>query len=264
MQLALQVLSADQEVRLEASGTDEVVMVFGHAYRDGDCIAVQLESAGVHLVISLDDALPPCLVFVSSDSFVFPIPFGPDQKAYSPKAFSGDIHRMSIRRAHPVEISALRNLALNPYDHHSISTVYPHSQATTQTRGEAAFAARNAIDGEKAASGHGHWPYTSWGINSDPSAALTITFGRPVHIEQMKLYLRADFPHDAWWRQVSLTLSNGTTGVIELEKTARGQCFDLSASDVEWVQLHSLIKADDPSPFPALTQLEIWGNDLRT
>jgi hypothetical protein len=28
------------------------------------------------------------------------------------------------------------------------------------------------------------------------------------------------------------------------------------------MQLHDLIKADDPSPFPALTQIEVWGRDL--
>ena len=30
----------------------------------------------------------------------------------------------------------------------------------------------------------------------------------------------------------------------------------------EWMRLHDLIKADDPSPFPALTQIEVWGRDL--
>lgn len=30
----------------------------------------------------------------------------------------------------------------------------------------------------------------------------------------------------------------------------------------EWVVLDTLIKADDPSPFPALTQLQIFGHDL--
>ncbi|MEO5806285.1 carbohydrate-binding protein [Devosia sp.] len=261
MRLVLRVLDANRTVRLETSGTDEIVMVFRQSYAEGDSIEVQVEAPGVRLVLAIDDALPPILVFLAGKSFALPIPFGPERKAYSPKPFSGDMHRLAVRCARPQEIGAFRNLALNPYDHYSNTTLFPQAQATAQTRGEAVFAPRSAIDGEKAAAGHGHWPYTSWGINRDPSAALTLTFGRPVKIDHVTLYLRADFPHDAWWRQASLTLSNGASKVLNLIKSGCGQTFDLRADNIEWVRLHAMLKADDTSPFPALTQLEVWGYD---
>lgn len=54
---------------------------------------------------------------------------------------------------------------LNPYDSHETKGIYPHAQANVETRGEAVFAARNAIDGVFANWSHGEWPYQSWGIN---------------------------------------------------------------------------------------------------
>jgi len=47
-----------------------------------------------------------------------------------------------------------------------------------------------------------------------------------------------------------------------LQKSAKAQSFALPPRIVEWIELHDLIKADDPSPFPALTQIEVWGRDL--
>ena len=38
--------------------------------------------------------------------------------------------------------------------------------------------------------------------------------------------------------------------------------FMIEKRKVSWIELCDLIKADDPSPFPALTQIEVYGNDL--
>ena len=123
------------------------------------------------------------------------------------------------------------------------------------------FAAKNAIDGLVANSGHGEWPYTSWGINRDPNAAWRLDFGRPVVLDEAVVYLRADFPHDAWWREATLRFSDGSRLTLPLEKTGAGQPFPFAPRQAEWVVLDTLIKADDPSPFPALTQLELWGRE---
>ena len=71
--------------------------------------------------------------------------------------------------------------------------------------GEAVFAARNAIDGVTANLSHGKWPYESWGINQQDDAQMTLDFGRPVDIDKIVLYTRADFPHDNWWESVTFT-----------------------------------------------------------
>jgi hypothetical protein len=38
-----------------------------------------------------------------------------------------------------------------------------------------------------------------------------------------------------------------------------GQSISFPAKEIQWLELSELIKADDPSPFPALTQIQVWG-----
>ena len=42
----------------------------------------------------------------------------------------------------------------------------------------------------------------------------------------------------------------------------KGQSFDLGGFVITSLMLDNLKKADDPSPFPALTQLEVWGTNV--
>ena len=130
-----------------------------------------------------------------------------------------------------------------------------------ETRGEAVFAAYNAIDGIYENGSHGEWPYQSWGINRDPNAEWTLSFGRPVGIDELRLTLRADFPHDSWWESAVVAFSDGSEETLELKKESHPQAFDIKARTVEWLTLRHLKKVDDPSPFPALTQFEAWGTE---
>jgi hypothetical protein len=93
---------------------------------------------------------------------------------------------------------------------------------------------------------------------------LTLEFGRPVRADTLVLTTRADFPHDAWWKSARVTLSNGDTRILTLEKSpeGKGQSFDLGGFVITSLLLDNLKKANDPSPFPALTQLEVWGTNV--
>ena len=55
--------------------------------------------------------------------------------------------------------------------------------------------------------------------------------------------------------------SDGSKEVLHFEKTDRGQVFDIAPRPVCWLTFDKLIKADDPSPFPALTQIAVFGKD---
>jgi hypothetical protein len=261
MELTLKIVDADGFVLASATGQDETFLVYRQSYREGDCVVVEASKPG-HIFLALDSANQPGPVYMKECDYCLAVPFGDKRKPYAPNAFSGDIHRLSVRSARPDEIARRRNLALNPWDDHANRTLFPHARANVETRGEAVFAARNAIDGEKANDDHGFWPYTSWGINRDPQAALTVEFGRPVRIDEIVFYLRADFPHDSWWEKASVTFSNGRTSSFPLVKSGAAQGFSIEPCIVEWVELHGLIKAEDGSPFPALTQIEIWGTEV--
>ncbi|MBB4292560.1 hypothetical protein GGE16_004639 [Rhizobium leguminosarum] len=261
MELALKIVDADGLVLASSTGRDETFLVYRQSYREGDRVVVEASEPG-HIFLALDGAIQPGLVYMKECAYELAVPFGDKRKPYSPNAFRGDIHRLSARSARPDEIARRRNLAFNPWDDHANRALFPHARANVETRGEAAFAARNAIDGEKANDDHGFWPYTSWGINRDPQAALKLEFGRPVSIDEIVFYLRADFPHDSWWNEASVTFSSGRTSRFPLVKSGAAQSFSIEPCIVEWVELHGLIKAEDASPFPALTQIEIWGTEV--
>ncbi|MCZ7863680.1 carbohydrate-binding protein [Agrobacterium salinitolerans] len=262
MKLTLKVVNALGDVLAKAEAEDEALLVYRAEYCEGDRLVVEISQPG-HIWLALDAGMQPTLVFLHGNEFTLPIPSAAKRKSYPPQAFSGNLHRIAARRTLAGEIGVRRNLALNPFDDHENTSLFPHVYASTETRGEAAFAARNVIDGEKASAGHGFWPYTSWGINRDPEASLTLVFGRAVLIDQLTFYLRADFPHDAWWEKASVTFSDGESASFSLQKTGVAQTFPVVLRRVEWIRLHDLKKADDPSPFPALTQIEVWGADLR-
>lgn len=97
--------------------------------------------------------------------------------SFHPRAFPAAA-TLSVR-ASPARKRSLRGgtLAFNPYDRHGDTGIYPHARANVETRGEAVFAAYNAIDGIYENGSHGEWPYQSWGINRDPNAEWTLSFG---------------------------------------------------------------------------------------
>lgn len=259
--LTLSIYNSQNLLQASASGNEEAVLVYEPEYAPGDYITLTNHQEDTFLVIRLDDALAEAFVFLKGGSCRYEIPFGEAKKVFSERAFRGHRHYLQARLARPEEIACRKNLALNPYAAHAPGGPMPYASANVETRGEMVFAAKNAIDGMKANHYHGEWPYTSWGINRDPNAAWRLDFGRRVRIDEAVIYLRADFPHDAWWRQVTLHFSDGSQIQLDLEKTDAGQRFKFPEKRTEWVVLDQLIKAEDPSPFPALTQLELWGTE---
>lgn len=99
-----------------------------------------------------------------------------------------------VRKAMKEEIMSYRNLAENVWDQHGDVNCYPHASANVETRGESVFASLNAIDGVTVSESHGQWPYESWGINRRDDAAWKVEFGRPVEMNKLVIYTRADFP----------------------------------------------------------------------
>ncbi len=261
MAISISVANGQGHELARAEEADEAFLVYQPAYAEGDVIAVRTGGEDIFLVVRLDETMPPSLVLCRGE-LRLPIPFGNQRQPYSLRAFIGELHVLQARRARPEEIAGRQNLCLNPYDHRDNRTSFPHATANVETRGEAQFFARNAIDGEKSNNDHGLWPYTSWGINRDPNAELTVEFGRSIEVDEAVVYLRADFPHDAWWQQATLAFSDDSEETVALSKTGKGQAFRFAPRIITSVRLCRLIKADDPSPFPALTQIELWGRNV--
>ncbi|MCM1183423.1 MAG: carbohydrate-binding protein [Roseburia sp.] len=256
--LTLKVLDKDGNILCESSGDDYVGLVHTAEYQEGDCIVLESSEKNIHIFLQVEDALGAAFCYITGN-VSYAVPFGEKRICYSPKAFYGSRHYLYARTATPEETAAYRNLALNVCDQHGDTNCFPHAYANVETRGESVFAARNAIDGVCENRSHGEWPYESWGINMQDDAEMTVDFGREVTADKVVLYTRSDFPHDNWWTQVTLSFSDGTEIVWELEKSSRPHVLTFEKKRITWVRLRNLIKSDDPSPFPALSQIEVYG-----
>jgi hypothetical protein len=258
-ELSLKIINEEGNILASNTETDEVMLVYQNEYKPGDKIVLTSNEKDIYLYVQVDDALGSAFVYISQNEVVHQIPFAEKRLSYSPKVFVGNMHYLWARLATKEEVSNYKNLALNVMDQHGCTGCYPHASANVETRGESVFAARNAIDGVRETHSHGNWPFESWGINMQDDAAMKVEFGRSVITDRISMYTRADFPHDNWWKEVTLSFSDGTQIVWELEKSDKAHVLTFEKKKVEWVLLSNLLKADDPSPFPALTQLEVYG-----
>lgn len=257
----IRIKNSKNELLAEQTGVDFVDLAYLSEYQEGDQIEIDLMTPNTFLHLQVDDVLGESLVYLTG-TLHYQIPFGEKRVSYSPSAFSGSRHYLYVETASSDELTCHRNLAKNQNDQHGSVPCFPHAYANVETRGEAVFAARNAIDGVRANLSHGEWPYQSWGINRRDDAAITIDFGRTVLIDQIVLYTRADFPHDNWWKQVTFLFSDGTQLTQPLEKSHLPHTISFPSKKITELTMTDLIKTDDPSPFPALTQIEVYGTDI--
>jgi hypothetical protein len=262
--LTLKLKNNAGELISENSHDTETYLAFKeYVYRDGDYIELTTNKTPMYLWVQVDEALAPSLIYLTQKTWKYKVVTDKGLKrAFSPKMFSGERHYMMARVASDQDIKSYRNLALNPHDQKESSGAYPHAYANVETRNDSTFFARNAIDGCIANDNHGSFPYQSWGINQQKDAQITIDFGRKVRVDKIALILRGDYPHDSYWTQVTIAFSTGQELIIYPRKKLDRQFFHFKEVETSSVTLKNLIKHEDESPFPALTQVEVYGREI--
>lgn len=250
--------SEGQVLQLEQTGANTHMLITA-AYPAGAKLAFLAEKG--FLWVQVDSAVEPALVYLPEGVMEYRIPQGDERLAYPPHAFSGEKHLIRAWKPTEEDLYRRRNLALNSADQRGEVTAYPHVTANVETRDEAVFAARNVIDGYTCNTSHGEWPYQSWGIGAREDAWCKLEFGRPVYVDGMALTLRADFPHDAYWTAGTVVLSDGAEIDFTLHRTGEPQWVEIGEHTVTWMRLEKLVKSDDPSAFPALTEWEVFGTE---
>ncbi|MFC2674861.1 MAG: hypothetical protein ACFN39_00340 [Lacticaseibacillus rhamnosus] len=261
--ITLQLLDAQNKVLAEATAVDKTYLAYQSQYALGNFYRVRITEAPAYIWVQLDASLAPTLLYIDQRDWDFKIPYNLQREwPYPDAAFLGKRHYAWVRFAKEDEIKAYQNLAVNTYDQHTETNAYPHASANAETRDEMVFYAKNAIDGVIANEKHGSYPFQSWGIAERADAELTLDFGRPVLLDKLVVVLRADYPHDSYWPEVTVEFSNGTSRKLALEKTANPQSFEFPSLQVAWLKLTHLVKDKDVSTFPALTQLEAWGRNI--
>lgn len=248
----------------EKEAMDEVFIdLKQYTYQIGDVIELEATNDNPFVWVQVDEAIEPSLIYVKDNKWSYEVILEESLRlAYSPKIFTGDIHYIRAWFATESEIKIYRNLSRNAHDQKEFSGAYPHAFANVETRNDSTFFARNAIDGVLANEDHGPYPYQSWGINQRKDAEITIDFGREVKVDKVALVLRGDYPHDSFWTQVTLEFSNGETHKLQTDNRLGRQIFDFDETVTTSVKLKDLIKNEDESPFPALTQLEVYGYEV--
>ena len=241
-----------------ASHACEALLCVDRVYQPGDQIIL---SGAKHLYVQMDQGMPGGEVFLPEGKMTWNVPAGEHRLAYAPGIFEAARHVISARMLSEYETAARRNIARNPADLRGNTDFYPHCTANVETRNEACFCARNVIDGLRFNTFHGEWPFQSWGIGAREDAWCRLDFGRDVLVDEMALTLRADFPHDAYWTSGHVILSDGTDREFSLKKSGDRQHISLGRHVVRWMRLERMIKSNDPSAFPALTEWEVWGSD---
>ncbi len=257
--ITIELRDASGNILAAAGHAFEALLCVDRVYQPGDQIVL---SGARHLFVQMDQGMPAGEIFLPQGKMTWNVPAGEHRFAYAPGIFAAQRHVISARMMSEDEIAARRNIACNPADLRGNTDFYPHCTANVETRNEACFCARNVIDGLRFNTYHGEWPYQSWGIGAREDARCRLDFGRDVRVDEMALTLRADFPHDAYWTGGHVLLSDGTDMAFSLKKSGDRQVICLGRRVVRWMQLERMIKSDDPSAFPALTEWEVWGADV--
>ncbi len=263
--LNLKLISENGDVKFKAYG-EEIDTHFTGEYEEGDKWRLELED-GEFVKLSLDPTLERSLIYVPDGTFEFVIPFGYERRAgYAPEAFFGDDHRVYAAEPGEVEIFGERKISLNSHDRHNVPKYFPHAVANFVTREDPCFFERNAIDGVIGNTSHGVYPYHSWGGGLREDLEYEVHFGCEVEVSEVTLFLRADFPHDTYWKEMDIEFSDKTKEHISLMGVAEGQTYTFSPKKTEYVKLCGFKqqRLDDGSlSFAALTQIEITGKYIK-
>ncbi|MGM0175053.1 hypothetical protein [Enterococcus sp. DIV0800] len=263
--LTLKLVDKAGTIIAQRSHEEETYLAFKtREYQAGDKIILESDAINRFVWIQVDEALPVSLIYLTTHQWEFPVIMDSElRRAYSPKIFSGERHYLRAFLPQNFEVNNYRNLALNPHDQKKESGAYPHAYANVETRNDSTFFARNAIDGMIANESHGSFPFQSWGINQQADAQLTIDFGREIMTDQLVLVLRGDYPHDSYWEQITVEFSDGQEQLIKPNNSLFRQAFPFPTKKTRSITLKQLIKYQDESPFPALTEVEVYGYDSK-
>ena len=260
MQIKLSVLNRYNEIQWETAG-EEIRAVYENALSEGDRIEITTGEECI-VELKLNDTLAKSILYLPDGRFTFFVP-PQSETCYAEDAFSGERHEFFVRVLPEEEAYTSCLLSLNAYDRPEGTGAYPHASANFVTRGDSCFYARNAIDGVKENSSHGAYPYHSWAGGAREDLEYTVDFGREVSVDKICFFLRADFPHDTYWKSLEIAFSDGTTKKADFTKTAEGQWLDVGSKTTTFVHLKNFKQISEPLSWAALTQIEVYGNYIK-
>jgi len=257
----LKIINGTEE-RFSCTG-DKIDAVFNGEYREGDKIIIH-KTDTEYLALKLDETMAESIVYAPGSKLEYEIPFGELKKGYNKEAFSGTTHRITVYEPTDEVKYGYRNIALNPYDKRGQKRYFPHAYANMVTREAVCFYERNAIDGVCDNSSHGDFPYHSWAGGAREDLEYYIDFGTEVEILEIVFYLRADFPHDTYWKSIDVQFSDKSIETADFSETAEGQKLTLKKpKKTKIIHLTNFKQASFPFSWAALSQIEVYGKYIK-
>ncbi len=230
-------------------------------YKIGDRIKLTATDSEF-VVISLDENMPESLVYMPQKTYIYPIPLEYLGICYSEDLFKGNAHNIKVRVPNDDEIYSYRKISSNPHDYQG-NLCFPHAVANFVTRNDPCFFERNAIDGVVDNSGHGWYPYHSWAGGAREDLEYWLYFGREVEVDRIDFYLRADFPHDTYWKSMDIEFSDKSVVSAEFKETADAQTIEFEKRATTFIHLTNFKQAVNPLSWAALTQIEVFGKYIK-
>ena len=263
--ISLKLLNEKGEIKFKAYG-EEIDERYSGEYELGDKWRIDTDYSE-YVKLQLDETMAESIMYLPDKTFEFRIPFDSERKScYAPEAFAGDSHRVKCSEPDDAEIFAEREISLNSHDRHNVHKYFPHAVANFVTRENPCFFERNAIDGITKNESHGNYPYHSWGGGLREDLEFEVRFGTPAEVSRVTIFLRADFPHDTYWKEAVLEFSEGESIPISLVGTKEGQTFEFETRVTEFVRLTGFKQQrleDGSLSFAALSQIQIFGKYIK-
>ncbi len=261
----LKLLNEKGECKFKAYG-EEIDARYNGTYEPGDKWRLDVDYSDF-VKVKLASTMADSIIYLPDKSFEFAIPFGEERRScYAPDTFDGDSHRVLVSEPSDAEIFEEREISLNSHDRHNIHKYFPHAVANFVTRESPCFFERNAIDGNTSNEGHGNYPYHSWGGGLREDLEFEVRFGCDVEVSRVTIFLRADFPHDTYWKEAELEFSDGTKKHLDLLGTKDGQTFEFEPIKTQFVKLAGFKQQrleDGSLSFAALSQMQVYGKYIK-
>ncbi len=260
--IELKIIASDGKEKFCTKGL-KIDAVYNGKFESGDKIIISKPDTE-YLGIQLDETLKESIIFSPLSTIEYPIPFGELLAGYDNNAFIGENHRLTVYEPEDSVKYGTRKISLNSHDIKGQKKYFPHVYANLVTREAVCFYERNAIDGITENKGHGSYPYHSWAGGAREDLEYYIDFGTQVEVEKAVFYLRADFPHDTYWKSVDIEFDDKTRITADLQKTADGQELVLpEKKTTRMVHLTNFKQAELPFSWAALSQVEVYGNYIK-
>lgn len=94
----LQIQNKNGDILQQSCGLDEINLVYRSEYQEGDQIVLEVEEVDSFYYVQFDDAKGKSLVLLKG-KVEYTIPFGEKRINTSPKAFAGNKHLLSVKKA---------------------------------------------------------------------------------------------------------------------------------------------------------------------